>query len=189
VELADEMSTILYHRSRASMSFKLEEIDHDPVCLKGVCQRTESFAALPDAAARVHLCTYMAAISMGGNPVLSFGGTRDAAGTDAIGPAPTDQDLVITDISLSGNGVHSTYSACMWTVSLESETGATLGVFKTWSQVNYSNYTIKGGNISAQLQSGVRVPAGESLNLVVAQDSGGTSCSLAYTLSGYHVQP
>ena len=130
-----------------------------------------------------------AAVSMGGNPVLSFGGTRNSAGTDAIGPAPTDQDLVITDISLSGNGVHSTYHACRWTVSLESETGATLGVFKTWSQVNYTSYTIGGGNISAQLQSGVHVPAGEYLHLVVDQESGGTSCSLAYTLSGYHAQP
>lgn len=130
-----------------------------------------------------------AAVSMGGNPVLSFGGTRNAAGIDSIGPAPSDQDLVITDINLSGNGVHSTYYACRWTVSLESETGATLGVFKTWSQVNYTSYTIGGGNISAQLQSGVRVPAGESLNLVVDQDSGGSSCSLAYTLSGYYAQP
>jgi len=130
-----------------------------------------------------------AAVSMGGNPVVSFGGTRNSAGTDAIGPAPTDQDLVITDISLSGNGVHSTYHACRWTVSLESETGATLGVFKTWSQVNYSSHTIGNENISVPLQSGVHVPAGESLSLVVAQDSGGTSCSIAYTLSGYYAQP
>ena len=130
-----------------------------------------------------------AVVSMGGNPVVSFGGTRNSAGTDAIGPAPTDQDLVITDISLSGNGVHSTHNACRWTVSLESETGVTLGVFKTWSQVNYSSYSIGNENISVPLQSGVRVPAGESLSLVVAQDSGGTSCSIAYTLSGYYAQP
>jgi hypothetical protein len=130
-----------------------------------------------------------AAVSMGGNPVVSFGGTRNSAGTDAIGPAPADQDLVITDIYLSGNGVHSTYHACRWTVSLESETGVTLGVFKTWSQVNYASNSIGNENIFVPLQSGVRVPAGESLSLVVAQDSGGTSCSIAYTLSGYHAQP
>jgi hypothetical protein len=130
-----------------------------------------------------------AAVSMGGNPVVSFGGTRNSTGTDAIGPAPSDQDLVITDISLSGNGVHSSHNACKWTVSLESETGATLGVFKTWSQVNYSSYSIGNANIFVPLQSGVHVPAGESLNLVVAQDSGASTCSIAYTLSGYYAQP
>jgi hypothetical protein len=130
-----------------------------------------------------------AAVSLGGNPVVSFGGTRNSAGTDAIGPAPMDQDLVITDISLSGNGAHSTYYACRWTISLESETGATLGVFKTWSQVNYSSYSIGNENIFVPLQSGMHVPAGESLGLVVEQDSGGTTCSIAYTLSGYYAQP
>jgi hypothetical protein len=130
-----------------------------------------------------------AAVSMGSNPVVSFGGTRNSSGTDAIGPAPTDQDLVITDISLSGNSSHSTHHACRWTVSLESETGATLGVFKTWSQVNYSSYSIGNENIFVPLQSGMHVPAGESLGLVVEQDSGGTTCSIAYTLSGYYAQP
>ena len=128
------------------------------------------------------------AVSYGANPIVSFGGTKNSSGTDAIGPALSDQDLIITDISLSGNGVHSSYHACRWTVSMESEAGATLGVFKTWSQVNYSNYSIGNENITVPFQSGVRVPAGESMSLVFTQESGGTSCSIAYTLSGYHAQ-
>jgi len=129
------------------------------------------------------------AVSMGANPIASFGGSSSSGGTVSIGPAPADQDLIITDVNLTGHGVHSSYHACKWTISLQSETGTTLGAFKIWSQVAYYNYTAGGGHVSAQLQSGVRVPAGESLSLVLAQDSGGSSCNVAYTLSGYYAQP
>ena len=110
-----------------------------------------------------------ASVSMGSNPVWSMGGLPTATETLT---APAGQDMIITD-------VHFANTAGSW-IRLEM-TLAGDGLVAAF---------ISDGTTDRQpaaLQSGIRVPAGETLTVAFAAYHG--LSSVRYTLSGYYAQP
>ncbi len=111
-------------------------------------------------------------VSLGSNPVQSWGGTTSSA---AVLTAPSDHDLVITDVHLSCNYM------CETRVELVRSDGATVGMF--WVSGGYgSSYDSLA--IQQMFSSGLRIAAGQSMNLTSS-----SGASVAYTFSGYHAQP
>jgi len=137
-----------------------------------------------------------AAISTGSNPVISSGGTlglpADDTVTATLANAPADQDLIITDIVFSGT---SNYSSCSerWPVTLTTSGGDVVGQYTTG--IGSSNDYSFPKTLALHLLSGIRVPAGESLELAIYRDAWGGSCSSTRTattrwgLTGYLSQP
>jgi len=138
-----------------------------------------------------------AAISSGTNPIATTGGTvslspypTDGA-TAALATAPATQDLIVTDLVITGT---SDYSDCSerWPVTL-SAGGVVLGEYT--AGIGSANDFSFPEDLKLHLQSGIRVPAGESLEMAIYRDAWGGSCSWSRTatvrwgLSGYHAQP
>jgi hypothetical protein len=141
-----------------------------------------------------------AAISTGSNPVFSTGGSFEfdpgaGATTPSIAAAPADQDLIITDVSFS---VSSGHSSCSLQAQIDLLVdGEGLAAYSPMSGMARSNYYAFNATPAVQsFTSGVRVPAGSSLDirtglLTWAGDYCDDSRSqyLVYTLSGYYAQP
>jgi len=109
-----------------------------------------------------------AAVSYGSNPVWSVGGAPSATETLT---APEDQDMIITD-------VHFSNTDAQW-IKLEMYlSGATVAGF-----ISDGVYD----RPEASFQSGIRVPAGESLSMLFEAYYG--LSSVRYTVSGYYAQP
>lgn len=135
-----------------------------------------------------------AAIGYGQNPLVSIGGTAYDAETKTIFTAPSDQDIVVTDLVLSS------YSSMTCKRNHKSElilsSGAVLGQFETHSSISRGSYSSSTGmSIQHSFSSGVRIPAGESLTFVVTQTGAdGSSCGTStsygvrYMFSGYYAQ-
>jgi len=112
-------------------------------------------------------------ISLGSNPVQAWAGTVNHTGATVV-TAPSDQDIVVTDLILSCN------SSCDARASLTRSDGTLVGSF--WVSGGYgSSYDTL--SIQYQLSSGIPVPAGQSLSISTSYDT------IAYTLSGYLAQP
>ena len=107
------------------------------------------------------------AVSLGANPVWSTGGTLSA---DVIISAGADHDLIITDFFFGREGPTSA------TTYIERPDGVRVAQFFTWGYDRNGHYT------GANMTSGVRVPAGDSVTLR-------STNSVNYTLSGYYAQP
>ena len=122
-------------------------------------------------------------VSIGSNPLLSWAGQLTYSSNTIAGTAPSGQDVVLTDIILT---TASFCGAHGYDVTLTTSSGTLIGQFRLSSeQANQSGHHIS--NVIANLQSGLVVPAGESLSMAtnhVYQD-----CKLNYTLSGYLAQP
>ena len=109
-----------------------------------------------------------ATVSMGSNPLWSVGGAPSSTETLT---APSDQDMIITDVHFSNTDAH-------W-LRLEMQlAGATVASF-------VSDGTTDRPQIS--LQSGIRVPAGQTMTM--GFDGYYGLSSARYTLSGYYAQP
>jgi hypothetical protein len=108
------------------------------------------------------------AISMGTNPVWSMGGVPSP--TETI-TAPPDQDMVITD-------VHWSNSDAQW-----------LRLEMSLSGVGVAGFVSDGNNdrTSVSLRSGIRVPAGQTLNMNFDGYYGLSTSK--YTISGYYARP
>ncbi len=108
------------------------------------------------------------AISTGSNPVWSIGGSPGATETLT---APSDQDMVITDVHLANTD------------------GNWLRVHMHHSGTSVAAFTSDGttDRTKASLRSGIRVPAGETLNMSFEGYYGLSSAR--YTISGYYAQP
>jgi hypothetical protein len=115
-----------------------------------------------------------AAVSAASNPVQAWAGEVNSTDT-VIMTAPTDQDIVVTDVHLSCN------YACEDRVVLTRSDGSTVGMF--WISGGYGS-SYDSSNIQQQFSSGIPVPAGQTLSIRTI--SGYTA---AYTLAGYHAQP
>ena len=115
--------------------------------------------------------------------MLSWAGQLTYSSNTIAGTAPSGQDVVLTDIILT---TASFCGAHGYDVTLTTSSGTLIGQFRLSSeQANQSGHHIS--NVIANLQSGLVVPAGESLSMAtnhVYQD-----CKLNYTLSGYLAQP
>ena len=114
-----------------------------------------------------------AAVSMGTNPLWTFGKRISGGPTHAAFTAPDDRDMVLTDLSLS---VEYDYDAA---VSLTLSDGTELGVWFV-NGSRSSSHTASSVNMS--MTSGIRIPSG--LTLIIAPP-----VDVAYSFSGYYAQP
>ena len=110
-----------------------------------------------------------AAVSLGTNPVWAYGGT-DYSSSKTIVTAPSDSDMVLTDVSLST------------TYNYNTKAGLKVGsdVVGEWVISGKSSNQYSGTTVNLNMTSGIRIPAGESLKLTTE----GTYVS--YAVSGYY---
>jgi len=136
-----------------------------------------------------------AAISKGANPVWSTGGDATRSSTSSVFTAPADQDVVVTDIGIDFKVKDPT---CMMTVvaTFKIEGSDTVLSKRSVSMNWWSNsYAGQGQTFDVAMNSGLRLPAGETLSLVTSSElwdsceSGARTNDLVYTLSGYYAQP
>ncbi len=140
-----------------------------------------------------------AAVSTGNNPVASYGGeVLGVPSSSASVPSVTvltasaDQDFVVTDVNLMPRY---TSLGCRVLVGVElALTGGsdTLAHYHlTWEQSVTSNNVSAPGYVDSHLISGLRVPAGASLEMTIKPHSvyGCGDWGVTYTLSGYHATP
>jgi hypothetical protein len=142
------------------------------------------------------------AVSFGQSPVVAAGGTVLHAGTQTVFAA-TDQDIVLTDLSLTSSGQSMCKRIHHTTLSLVS-TGETVAEFQTNSAG--AHYHSSGGYQSSTAQavqlsygSGIRISAGDSLEMSVVEtgrfgysecsSSEGSSQGVRFAASGYYAQP
>ena len=111
-------------------------------------------------------------ISLGQNPIFSKGGYNGGIQTTYTVSAVANQEIVVTDVSISGQFNHDIE------LVFSTSGGEEIGRYKTW---NYSNYPGP-GTMNANLNSGLRVPAGEDLQVTV--NGRGT-----FTYAGNYVHP
>ena len=110
-----------------------------------------------------------AAISTGANPLWSQGGETSSGVTISI-PAEIDSDLIITDIVFTSDYGNIEY------VTLRGADGKVHGKFQL------QTYNSMERHISHSYSSGIRIPAGEALEIT-------STGRVYYSLSGYHAQP
>ncbi len=132
-----------------------------------------------------------ATVSTGTNPVRSAAGIMSLSSSTTAADiivAPSDQDLVITDVWL---GLVANYPSvvCDSFVRLLGDDGIIYGAFSVRiTEISSNSMTNEVGFHSS---SGLRIPAGVSVSLVF-QDRYCSALShfeLPYTLSGYLAQP
>ena len=111
-------------------------------------------------------------VSLGQNPIFSKGGSNNGSQTIYTISSIANQEIVVTDVSISGQ-----YNYDMEIV-FKTSGGEEIGRYKTW---NYSNYPGP-GIMNASLNSGLRVPAGQDLQVLV--NGSGT-----FTFAGRYVHP
>ena len=116
-----------------------------------------------------------AAISTGSNPLWTYGGEVSTGGVGVtVFTAPADQDMVLTDISLSTD-----YDFDI-APSLLLDDGTELGY---WVINGMRSASHTAAPVHMSMNSGIRIPQGRSLQI----NSGGSV--LRYSLSGYYAQP
>mgnify|MGYP004160563595 CR=1 FL=1 len=116
-----------------------------------------------------------AAVSMGTNPVWSVGGNMNSPGTVTVVTAPTDSDLVITDVYLSSQCTNCAVQIKLTTASED------LASYRYWQAVDGYGMTSP-HPVKQSMVSGLRAPAGETLSMSIS------SHYIDYTFSGYHAQ-
>jgi hypothetical protein len=134
-------------------------------------------------------------VSYGANPVVSYGGTVASETSVSALTAPSDQAFIVTDLVLTGSD---TGSQCrgVQRLSLVSSSG-TVGVFSVGLAWGYgggtsSSSTAYEQQVVVNMQSGVRVEAGDTLSLSSSHrwsSSCGGAIDVDYTLAGYYAQP
>jgi hypothetical protein len=131
-------------------------------------------------------------VSYGQNPIINIGGSAYDNETKNIFTAPSDQDIIITDIiltSFSGNmGCKASHKS-----EFILSTGSIFGQFET--ENGYYNGTHGGSagmSIQHAFESGIRIPASTSLTFFVTQTgtygNGCNSTGVRYMISGYYAQ-
>ena len=113
-------------------------------------------------------------VSTGTNPIVNVAGQLSSSAWVAVLTAPASQDIVVTDLVFSAN--HS--GAGEPELRLASTT-ETVGRYFIFGGSYYG-----GGPAHFSLQTGIRIPAGDSLELNI-----NTTNYVNYSLSGYYAQP
>jgi hypothetical protein len=111
-----------------------------------------------------------AAISYGTSPVWSMGGEFTGAETMIIS-APADQDMIITDVFGASRGSRTV------DFFIEQDDGTKAAAFRSAT----NNYYYQSPTVF-HMESGVRIPAGETMNFRSTE-------GMLYTLSGYYAHP
>ena len=136
------------------------------------------------------------AVDYGQNPIVSQAGTVPAGTYTSVVTAPTTQDIVFSDVSLMP---YTDDGDCLrfQSVELRLQSGQVVGSYEVTNSFLTCYYDCDGaaGNVVQQhLRGGIRVPAGETLEIEVSETSrtnGRGYCSASsnsgvrYTLSGY----
>ena len=112
-------------------------------------------------------------VSLGSNPVWSVGGGFSSTAYTEVITAPSDREVVITDFLLSTDYSHQEI------LFLRLASGEVVGKVLVGGASHNG-----GGVVSHTLTSGVRVPAGEELQIKTHWGN-----TIHYTLSGYYAQP
>ena len=116
------------------------------------------------------------AVSLGSNPTWSVGGVA-TSGTASIIVAPADQELVVTDVVLTHGCM-----PCTRHTQLEVD-AVTVASFRYYQVKDYYDDALQSPHpIQHSFRSGIRVPAGQSLDIVVNDN-------VDYTISGYYARP
>ncbi len=134
----------------------------------------------------------------GSNPAVSIGGTAYDGETKTLYTAPSDHDILITDIILTSTSNASCFRAHKTDLMLAS--GAVLGQFETASPTFQSSYNsgLSGLSVQHSFSGGLRVPAGDSLLIVIVQStahgysnfcSSSSSYGVRYMVAGQYVEP
>lgn len=129
-------------------------------------------------------------ISYGSNPIVNYGGTIYDYGNLLLLTAPSNQDIVLTDIHLSA-GEASADCRGVAHVTFVTNTYVHAEFHLGLNRYGYDN-TQYNGIVSAKFDSGIRISAGSQLAVDVAKlwDSGcGNGIDLAYAITGYAASP
>ena len=117
------------------------------------------------------------AVSTGTNPLWAVGGNHYPGTPVDIITAPSDQDIVVTDVLMTFE-----CTGCTPTVILRAnDTTISRTVFRHYR--DGGNYATISVPIRHTFSSGMPVPAGQTLTMEVSANS------VDYTLSGYYAQP
>ena len=137
------------------------------------------------------------AVSMGSNPIVSSGGSLLEGDTRTLFTVPGDQDLIITDVILTSHSNMECKRSHRTELTVGS--GGTLAHFMTSSATGrryYDHDSSSGGSIQHSFGTGLRVTAGEDVNMAVIQAGAqGDYCSSAsaygvqFAISGYYATP
>ncbi|MCP4816769.1 MAG: hypothetical protein GY888_30015, partial [Planctomycetaceae bacterium] len=130
-----------------------------------------------------------ASVSYGHNPVMASGGSLPMGESITVFSAPADQDIIITDVVLTPDAAdYYCMAGIQFRLALGS--GASVGTYSMQIKSDYDRgYTSFSQNVIAQYASGIRIPAGDSLQASAdfryeySCDSG--SISVSYAMSGY----
>ncbi len=112
-------------------------------------------------------------VSKGSSPIINAGGSRVADGWFTVISATEEHDLVVTDLVLSSD--HSGAGAPRFRL----DTGEDVGQMYVFGGSYHG-----GGVVHLNLQTGIRVPAGQSLEMNTE-----TTNTVRYAMSGYLAQP
>jgi hypothetical protein len=131
-----------------------------------------------------------AAISSGVNPVVSTGGSISVDTTTALLEAPSDQDVIVTDYAFDPDIADQT---CVSIIRLKFQlagSGVVLGQ-RSMTTHFWGTSRWEQSSIDTSLESGLRIPAGETLNLVAESRyvDGCSARGVAFSVSGYLAQP
>lgn len=147
-----------------------------------------------------------AAVSYGANPVVATGGSVTAGSSAILFTAPAGQDIVVTDLVLTGRG-YGLSGASLSTQCYGATVVVTLSTGSGTVSTALLNYTLPANPASSALfglrvdpmpmsfSSGLPVAAGETLTMAttVTASSSSTYCdpylTVAYTATGYYAEP
>ena len=131
-------------------------------------------------------------VSTGVNPVAAYGGEVLGTTPSVVLTASADQDFVVTDVNLMPR-YDNIGCRAMLGVSLNLDTGGSaVAQYQLNWEVNVtSNSNTTPTHVDSHLNSGIRVPAGSSLSITLANHYiwGCGNWGVTYTLSGYHATP
>ncbi len=113
-------------------------------------------------------------VSTGTNPIVNVAGQLSSSAWVEVLTAPASQDIVVTDLVFSAN--HSGAGEPELRLASTTETVGRYFIFGG----SYNG----GGPAHFSLQTGIRIPAGDSLELNI-----NTTNYVNYSLSGYYAQP
>ena len=113
-------------------------------------------------------------VSTGTNPIVNVAGQLSSAAWVTVLSAPPAQDIVVTDLVFSANHSGAGEPQLRLASSLD-----TVGRYFIFGGSYHG-----GGASHFSLQTGIRIPAGDSLELNI-----NTTNYVNYSLSGYYAQP
>ena len=112
-------------------------------------------------------------VSRGSSPIVNAGGRLSDPGWVSVMTAPSEYDLVVTDIVFSSD------NSGAGNPDLRLSSGESVGQFYVYGG-SYNG----GGVVHLDLKTGIRIAAGQSLEL-----NSNTTNNIAYAFSGYLAQP